>query len=232
VIWLFASALTNIDQLPATFLGEGGHLHHLQRTADEKGAGGALDACQKRFTQMLESEAAKERAELKDAVKNPAAYAAKRADQAADRIVASLDRILPVVRGVAETLKHVEKKLDNNALATRLPAPVARLVACAGASRPSSNVLPRSEAAATSCAQPQSSARPANCCTISLPVNPALEKAASERSAAYAELKRTEKAKKAKRIADAALEKEVQSQETSKEPDIEAEVTEQLHPSK
>ena len=54
----------------------------------------------------------------------------------------------------------------------------------------------------------------------------------SERSAVYAELKRAEKAEKAKRIANAALEKEVQSQETSKEPDVEAEVTEQLHSSK
>jgi hypothetical protein len=40
-------------------------------------------------------------------------------------------------------------------------------------------------------------------------VNPALEKIASKRSAAYAELKRAEKAKKAKRIANAVLEKEV-----------------------
>ena len=63
-------------------------------------------------------------------------------------------------------------------------------------------------------------------------VNPALEKVASKRSAVYTELKRAKKAKKAKRIANAVLEKKVQSQETSKEPDIEAEVIEQLHSSK
>jgi hypothetical protein len=42
-------------------------------------------------------------------------------------------------------------------------------------------------------------------------VNPILEKAASKRSAVYTELKKAEKVKKAKRIANTVLEKEVQS---------------------
>ena len=79
---LFASALTNIDQLSATFLDKGSYLYYLQQTADKKSAGGALDACQKQFTQMLKSKATKECAELKDVVKNPTAYTAKCADQA------------------------------------------------------------------------------------------------------------------------------------------------------
>ena len=42
-------------------------------------------------------------------------------------------------------------------------------------------------------------------------MNPAFEKVASKRSAVYTELKRAEKAKKAKRITNTVLEKEVQS---------------------
>ena len=63
-------------------------------------------------------------------------------------------------------------------------------------------------------------------------INSVFKKKANKKSAIYTELKKAKKSKKVKRITNAVLEKEVQSQETNKESNIDTEATEQLCSSK